>query len=151
MWIRLRFDSSARDLAAGMLACCRPLGRDSLEYQAEQHWSESGRAVICLSVRSGFDLLLSALRLPAKSEILMSAVTVPDIVDFKRHAREPLPACRQGKQFDELTPFYQQSSGRACLTQRLPLQIAGALHQADEFGAVATGVTAGTFGSDLDH
>ncbi len=34
----------------------------------------------CLSVRSGFDLLLSALALPRGSQVLVSAVTIPDMV-----------------------------------------------------------------------
>ncbi len=92
MWIRLRFDIALRDLASGMLACCLPLRRESLEHQAEQHWSESGRSVVCLSVRSGFDLLLSSLRLPPRSEVLMSALTVPDMERIARHhGLEPVP------------------------------------------------------------
>ena len=85
MWIRLRFDIATRDLASGMLACCLPLRRESLEQQAEQHWSKVGRSVVCLSVRSGFDLLLSSLRLPRGSEVLMSALTVPDMERIAQH------------------------------------------------------------------
>lgn len=36
--------------------------------------------MVCLSVRSGFDLLLDALSLPIGSEVLVSAITHPDMV-----------------------------------------------------------------------
>jgi dTDP-4-amino-4,6-dideoxygalactose transaminase len=92
MWIRLRFDIGSGDILTGMLACCTPLRRQVLEQEAESHWSHDGRAVVCLSVRSGFDLLLSVLRLPPKSEVLLSAVTVPDMQRIVRHhGLVPLP------------------------------------------------------------
>lgn len=47
---------------------------------------------MCLSVRSGFDLLLGALALPKYSEILVSAVTHPDMVRIiERHGLRPVP------------------------------------------------------------
>ena len=48
--------------------------------------------LVCLSVRSGFDLLLQALALPAGSEILVSAVTHPDMVNIiERHDLRAVP------------------------------------------------------------
>lgn len=43
-------------------------------------WSPGDDRLVCLSVRSGFDLLLKTLALPAGSEILVSAVTIRDMV-----------------------------------------------------------------------
>ncbi len=85
MWIRLRFDVAAGDLVRGVVGCCLPGDRPSLQAAAERYWSATGRAAVVLSVRSGFDLLLSALQLPAGSEVLMSALTVPDMVRIVRH------------------------------------------------------------------
>lgn len=85
-------DIGTGDLISGMLACCRPSRRDSLERQAEQAWSDHAAAVITLSVRSGFDLILSSLHLPPRSKVLMSALTVPDMERIARHhGLEPLP------------------------------------------------------------
>ena len=97
MWIRLRFDVTPRDLAWGVWGCCLPGRRERLQEQAEQHWAVSDQAVsdqavVVLSVRSGFDLLLSALQLPRQSEVLMSALTVPDMVRItEHHGLVPVP------------------------------------------------------------
>ncbi|MCE5267806.1 MAG: aminotransferase class I/II-fold pyridoxal phosphate-dependent enzyme, partial [Planctomycetaceae bacterium] len=43
-------------------------------------WPAPDQAICCLSVRSGFDLLLETLALPRGSEVLVSAITIPDMV-----------------------------------------------------------------------
>jgi perosamine synthetase len=43
-------------------------------------WSPSGRGIACRSVRSGFHLLLDVVALKAGDEVLVSAVTHPDMV-----------------------------------------------------------------------
>lgn len=49
-------------------------------------------AMICLSVRSGFDLVLQSLNFPAGSEIIMSAITIPDMVRIvQSHGLVPVP------------------------------------------------------------
>ena len=85
MWIRLRLDIAWLDLALGVLACGSARDRCALEQQAERCWSGAGEAVVCLSIRSGFDLLLSSLRLPPRSEVLLSALTVPDMAWIAEH------------------------------------------------------------------
>lgn len=45
----------------------------------EALWDPAGRALACLSVRSGFDLLLGALQLPAGTEVLASALNIDDM------------------------------------------------------------------------
>ncbi len=51
----------------------------------ERAWPADRRAIACLSVRTAFDALLSALRLPKGSEIIMSAVTIAGMQDIARH------------------------------------------------------------------
>jgi dTDP-4-amino-4,6-dideoxygalactose transaminase len=49
-------------------------------------------SLVCLSVRSGFDLLLGALAWPAGDEVLVSAITIPDMSRILReHGLQPVP------------------------------------------------------------
>ena len=49
-------------------------------------------AIVFLSVRTGWDLLLTALALPAGSEVVTSAVTIPDMVRIiEHHGLTPVP------------------------------------------------------------
>jgi dTDP-4-amino-4,6-dideoxygalactose transaminase len=92
MWVRKRIDIGWPDLALGILACCRPQNGPAIQRQVEQHWSAAGDTLACLSVRSGFDLLLAALNLPPKSEVLITALTIPDMVRIiKDHDLVPVP------------------------------------------------------------
>jgi dTDP-4-amino-4,6-dideoxygalactose transaminase len=56
-------------------------------------WPSNEREVIsCLSVRSGWDLLLGAFGFPAGAEVLMSAVTIPDMAGIvEAHGLVPVP------------------------------------------------------------
>lgn len=83
MWIRKRFDISSRELLWAAARCCWPGGRDSAAGALAAEWP--GNDVLpALSVRSGFDLLFTALRLPAGSEVLMSGLTIPDMPEIVR-------------------------------------------------------------------
>ncbi|HEX6576546.1 MAG TPA: DegT/DnrJ/EryC1/StrS family aminotransferase, partial [Gemmatimonadaceae bacterium] len=70
-------DIATRDLvlaASGSFKSVNPQKEtDELEHDIDPH------ALITLSVRSAWDLLLSALDLPEGSEVVMSAVTIPDM------------------------------------------------------------------------
>ena len=47
---------------------------------------------MCLSVRSGWDLLLHVLAWPAGSEVIVSAITHPDMIRILRaHGLVPVP------------------------------------------------------------
>jgi perosamine synthetase len=84
MWSARRLDVSWSDLAAGLAYCCG--------LPAPQSLAEDGEILACLSVRSGFDLLLAALALPRGSEVLLSAVTIPDMARIVReHGLTPVP------------------------------------------------------------
>lgn len=92
MYPRMLLDIDFRDLASGWgsVGC-----RESLEEIAERvarRWYPAGDALVCLSVRTGFDLLLSALALPRGSEVLVSAVTIRDMARIlDHHGLIPVP------------------------------------------------------------
>jgi perosamine synthetase len=75
---RKRIDIHWRDLLRGILFCGAPDAGDRARAQIESTW-DTRNSLACLSVRSGFDALLSALSLPAGSEVLMSAVNIADM------------------------------------------------------------------------
>jgi perosamine synthetase len=92
MYSRLRFDISTQDLLFGLSACVWAWNRRKLTEDAVRACSSGDELVICLSVRSAFDLLLQALALPAGSEVLISAVTHPDMVRIiERHNLRAVP------------------------------------------------------------
>jgi len=92
MWARKRLDVGWTDLAFGLLHACLPADRWAAQRRVERAWSGSGDALACLSVRSGFDLLLGALALPPGSEVLVSAITIRHMVEIiEHHGLVPIP------------------------------------------------------------
>ena len=90
MWVRKRVDMSWFDLNYALMRCSVP--QRSRRTQIEDNWSARDDALVCLSVRTGFDLLLQALKLPAGSEVLMSALTIDGMVRIVReHGLVPVP------------------------------------------------------------
>lgn len=92
MWVRLQFDIGAADLAAGLAGCLlsmpplRQSGRTTSVEWLKQSW------LPCLSVRSGVDLVFQAQRWPAGDDVLLSALTVPDMPRIvTHHGLVPLP------------------------------------------------------------
>jgi len=91
---RKRLDIGWMDLLFGAGCCLWPGDRTAAERRLERAWcpEEPGRALACLSVRSGFDALLQTLALPAGSEILISALTIRDMVRIvTEHGLVPVP------------------------------------------------------------
>lgn len=82
---RGRLDVGWLDLSAGAAWSFGPASRAALERAVEELWSPTGDALVCLSVRSGLDLLLTALDYPPGSEMLVSAVTIRDMVRIVEH------------------------------------------------------------------
>lgn len=72
------------DLLAGLCDCALPADLGRTQAAAESAWAPAG-GLACLSVRSGFDLLLQALALPPGSEALASAITIPDMAKIMAH------------------------------------------------------------------
>jgi len=64
---------------------CFPVRERRPQQSAEQTWPGSDDVIACLSARSGLDLMLGQLGLPAGSEVLVSAVTIEDMVTILRH------------------------------------------------------------------
>src|SRR5260370_8405869 len=69
-----------RDFAYALLGGIWARNAERLGAGLEAAWSPAREALACRSVRSGFHLLLESLALPAGSEVLVSAVTHPDMV-----------------------------------------------------------------------
>jgi perosamine synthetase len=84
-------DVSLRDLLFALAACmsARRRGREERVLGA---WIAGQDGLVCLSVRSGFDLLLQALSLAPGDEVAVSAVTHPDMVRvLEAHGLRALP------------------------------------------------------------
>jgi dTDP-4-amino-4,6-dideoxygalactose transaminase len=73
---RLLLDVSTMTLVRTAVACALPSRRERLIRRLLETRPD---AMVCYSVRSGFDLLLNALALPPGSEVVFSAVTHPDM------------------------------------------------------------------------
>jgi perosamine synthetase len=87
---RHRLDLKPRHLAYGAAACVWARDGERLAWRIEAGLPEG--ALVCFSVRSAFELLLDELDLPHGSEILMSAITHPDMARIvERHGLVPVP------------------------------------------------------------
>jgi dTDP-4-amino-4,6-dideoxygalactose transaminase len=92
MWVRKRLDIAWTDVLHAITACLRPLDRAALVSRIEACWPRDRGILACLSVRTGLDLLLDCLQLPPKSEVLISAVTIRDMVRVvEQHDLVPVP------------------------------------------------------------
>jgi len=92
MYARKRLDIGWRDLLHGLRACAFEWNEGPVRERVERWFSPRGDAIACLSVRSGLDLFLEAAALPAGSEVLMSALTIPDMWKIvERHGLVPVP------------------------------------------------------------
>lgn len=86
MHARKRLDIGWSDLASGFVSSV--LSRDGGEAQARvERWfgGDRGDSIVCLSVRSALELYLEVLALPRGSEVLVSALTIPDMVRVLEH------------------------------------------------------------------
>jgi len=89
---RHKIDISVADLLFAAFACASARSAERAGAEALRAWGRPDDALACLSVRSGFDLLLEALALPAGSELLVSAVTHPHMaLILERHGLVPVP------------------------------------------------------------
>ncbi len=73
------------DLGFGWHASLSPGDRADAQARVEAAWPADGDALCALSVRSGLDLLLSALDLPPGGEVLTSAMTIEDVPKIIAH------------------------------------------------------------------
>lgn len=92
MWVRKRLDIGWSDLAVGLTRCGLPSPRNGLQPGLEGVWADASHTLACLSVRSGFDLALATLAWPRGGEVLMSAMTIPDMARIvQEHGLVPVP------------------------------------------------------------
>jgi perosamine synthetase len=98
---RHKIDISVADLLYALGACTWAHSRRARVARILTEWGRAD-AVVCLSVRTAFDLLLEALALPAGSEVAVSAITHPDMVKIiERHG---LVACPVDLDTETLAP-----------------------------------------------
>ncbi|HEX6679387.1 MAG TPA: DegT/DnrJ/EryC1/StrS family aminotransferase [Gaiellaceae bacterium] len=82
---RHHLDLTVGHLLYAALACCRRADSDRLGRSILAHGARAD-GIVCFSVRSGFELLLDALQLRPGSEVVVSAITHPDMVRIiERH------------------------------------------------------------------
>ena len=92
MWVRMRLDIGWHDLFSGFAYCILPRKRLTVVQRVRQSWNCNAEFLVTLSVRSAFDLTLRALQLPRGCEVLLTALTVPDMVRIvELHGLVPVP------------------------------------------------------------
>src|SRR5262245_23957126 len=89
---RKRLDISWSDVLYGIASCLRPAHQETAERKVQRACPGGEASLACLSVRRGFDALLTALDFPAGSEVLVSAVTIRDMTRIlQAHGLVPVP------------------------------------------------------------
>lgn len=92
MWVRKKIEISPVEMLDGLFGCCLPANREQLLAEIGTAFAAS-QSFICLSIRSGFDLLLQVMNWPAGSEVIMSGLTIPDMPRIVRnHQLRPVGA-----------------------------------------------------------
>ena len=84
VYVRHRMDVSLGDILFGAVACAGAWGRDLLAARTLGLCGAGGGGIACLSVRTGWDLWLGAAGLREGDDVLMSAVTHPEMARIAR-------------------------------------------------------------------
>lgn len=112
MYARKRLDIGCLDLASGLAYGALARDEAGLRERIERWFSPQGDALACLSVRSGLDLYLQALALPRGSEVLMSALTIPDMWRIvERHGLVPVPVDIEPETLMPRAQAWEQAAG----------------------------------------
>jgi dTDP-4-amino-4,6-dideoxygalactose transaminase len=85
MWPRKQLDIGWSELAFGLWQIVSPQPQPINEEVVGTGWIPSDEAIVSLSVRTGWDLFLTAHNFSPGSEILTSGVTIPDMVRIMEH------------------------------------------------------------------
>jgi dTDP-4-amino-4,6-dideoxygalactose transaminase len=88
MYPRLMFDINAKDMAALLLYTVGFAGSaDVARARVGKLWhpKDPDAVIVTLSIRTFFDALLTSLKLPPGSEVVMSAITIPQMVDIMHY------------------------------------------------------------------
>jgi decaprenylphospho-beta-D-ribofuranose 2-oxidase len=92
MYPRKQLDIRWRDLACAVFYCVFRRSIRAKEAELEGMFAPGHPVLSVFTVRTGFDLCLGVLGLPAGSEILMTALTIPEMVNIaKHHGLVPIP------------------------------------------------------------
>ena len=89
---RLELDITFKDLIFSILSTYLLSKRMTTIDRIQSCWDTSKEVLVSLCVRTSFDLLLQSLKLPAGSEIMMSAVNIIHMEEIvKKHGCIPVP------------------------------------------------------------
>lgn len=92
LYARHRLDIGVRQFLYALWACVWARDTQKLSARLAAGWSPSGNGIACRSVRSGFHMLLDVLDLASGDEVLVSAITHPDMVRIiEAHGLVPVP------------------------------------------------------------
>jgi dTDP-4-amino-4,6-dideoxygalactose transaminase len=92
MWPRKQLDIGWSDLAFGLSQIFASRERPDTESVVGHGWIASDEAIVALSVRSGWNLFLEAHGFAPGDEIIVSSVTIPDMVRIiERHDLVAVP------------------------------------------------------------
>jgi dTDP-4-amino-4,6-dideoxygalactose transaminase len=90
MWVRKRIDIGYTDLIWGLLQSSLPTDPRWAVQRIVRIWGAED-SLICLSIRSGFDLFLQSANWNPGSEIIMSGLNIPDMSRIiKQHGLVPV-------------------------------------------------------------
>lgn len=85
MWPRKQLDIGWRELARGLRSSIFRGRRPTNQEVLGSGWISADDAVVSLSVRTAWDLMLQAWAFPPGSEIVVSCVTIPDMIRIIEH------------------------------------------------------------------
>ncbi|MBS3099453.1 aminotransferase class V-fold PLP-dependent enzyme [Candidatus Pacearchaeota archaeon] len=89
---RKALDIDWKDLFFSFKSCLYHPHYKKIENSLNKIWAGEKHTFPCLSVRTGFDLLLKTLNFEKNSEIIMTAITIPDMVRIlSKHSLRPVP------------------------------------------------------------
>src|SRR5256884_9963273 len=92
MYPRKQLDIRWRDLACAAFHCVFRRSIRAKEAEVEGMFAPGYPVLSAFTVRTGFDFLLGALEFPAGSEIVMTALPIPEMVKIGKHHRlVPIP------------------------------------------------------------
>jgi len=120
---RKRPDISWKDLACGMANAIAPESISRQPAEIPNQWMPNSESLVCLSVRSGLHLLLQALNLPRGSEVIVTSITIPDILTIiEHHGLIPIPVSIEPNYLEPLSTEIENavtSKTRAILVAHL--------------------------------
>lgn len=92
MWPRKQLDIAWSELAFGYWHVLKPKPAPTTGSIVGTNWIRPDEAIVSLSVRTAWDLFLQAQQFAAGSEIIVSGVTIPDMVRIiEHHQLVPVP------------------------------------------------------------